>query len=145
MDRFDRFDRFFVLREDLRLRRPPFRAFIPLLVDRVDDMRVGLLAGLLLAGGMGGTEVVLAFSGEFRPTAVLSAAPILPNTPILIYIIQRNKRVYLRILRREVFFVRLLLDPPELGTGLFDILTSNLSNRLMIFVSRSLSLARIVE
>jgi len=111
-------------------------------------MRFGLLAGLLLAGllagGIGGTVVVLeaVFDGEFpRPNAPFISF----KNPIVFYIFRRNKRVYLRTFRREVFFARLLLDPPEVDTGLFDMLVSNLSNRLMIFASRSLSLARIVE
>jgi hypothetical protein len=93
----DRFDRFFVLREDLR-RRPPFREFIPLFVDRVDDMRVGLLfaglvfAGLLFAGGIGGTVVVpeAVFDGGFpRPNAPFISF----KKPIVFYIFLRNKRV----------------------------------------------------
>ena len=76
----DRFDRFFVLREDLR-RRPPFREFIPLFVDRVDDMRVGLLlaglvfAGLVFAGGIGGTVVV--------PDALFDGVFPIPNAPFI--------------------------------------------------------------
>ena len=93
----DRFDRLFVLREDLR-RRPPFREFIPLFVDRVDDMRVGLLlaglvfAGLVFAGGIGGTVVVpeAVFDGGFpRPNAPFISF----KNPIVFYIFLRNKRV----------------------------------------------------
>jgi hypothetical protein len=99
---------------------------------------------LAVAGGTAGTLVVLAamFDGEFpRPNAPF----IVFKRPIVFYIFWRNKRVYLRTLRREVLFVRLLLEPPELDTGRFDILVSNLSKRLMIFVSKSPSLARMVE
>ena len=93
----DRFDRFFVLREDLR-RRPPFREFIPLFVDRVDDMRVGLVfaglvfAGLVFAGGIGGTVDVpeAVFDGGFlRPNAPFTSL----KNPIVFYIFLRNKRV----------------------------------------------------
>ena len=132
-------------------RRPPFRV---LAFAETSGLFAETSAGFLLfavAGGIVSTVVVLAamFDGEFpRPNAPF----IVFKRPIVFYIFVRNKRAYrhhgrhyLRTLRREVFFVRLLLDPPELDTGRFDILVSNLSNRLMIFASKSPSLARIVE
>ena len=83
-------DRFFVLREDLRL-RPPFSIgtllllldiVLVLLLD-IEGVRFDfLLFGV--AGGISGTELVLPFCGEFpRPTALLSAPFIPPNAPCI--------------------------------------------------------------